>query len=121
MADRVLNWYIETLADNAYSDGPVHILDQAYVPTRLKVHVKRAADAGNFSLDIRADGVSILPHDNAALGKGQLSELDFEDFAPLGPELPAHSLMTLHLTHPNGAAGISVSLELEITPDIDVS
>ena len=107
---RYLEWYIHTNEGDSTSAGPVYILDREYRPRVVRVHVKRQPDADDMTLDIKDDGTSIfeaLPR----LVKGQTSDEVVADFFPSADSLAKYSQVSLDLT-PNGAAGITVILEL---------
>lgn len=107
---RFLTWYIHTLEGDNTSAGPVFILDREYRPRVVRIHVKRPPDADDMTFDIKDDGTSIfeaLP----ILIKGQTSDEVAADFFPSADSLAKYSQVSLDLT-PNGAAGITVILEL---------
>jgi hypothetical protein len=120
MADRILTWYIDTLTGDSLSAGPVFVLDRAYHPRVVRIYAKRVPDAGHLSFDIKDDGESIFPNDTPFLPKGLNLEEVAEDFVS-GEDvtLERYSVITLDLTSPNGAAGITVHLELDAAEDED--
>ena len=114
-ADRILLWYIHTLEGDNTSVGPVHILDRDYRPRVVRVHAKRAPDAGDLTFDVKDDGVSIFSI-APRLKKGTNLEELAEDFLPSASTMARYSMVTLDLT-PSGAAGITVQVELVAESD----
>lgn len=114
-ADRILLWYIDTLVDDQFSLGPVHIMDQDYQPHVVRIHAKRAPGV-NVIFDIRDDGVSILGTPLPQLRKGDSLEDVAQDFLLSSATIAKYSLVTLHLIS-GGTSGITVQLELVAETD----
>lgn len=117
---RHLVWYVHTLEGDHTSQGPVFTLDRDYQPRTVRVHVKRAPDAGDLTLDIKDDGSSIFGSTLARLKKGQTSEDVADDFYPTTATMARYSLVSLDL-YPAGASGITVQLELVALQDDELN
>ncbi len=118
MADRILTWFLETLTDDQFSDGPVYIMDRDYQPRVVRIHSKRAPGL-DVVFDIRDDGVSIL--DNLlVLNQGSTLEDVAEDFSGSAPTIKRYSTVTLHLTSGH-TPGITVQLELVANTDDELT
>lgn len=115
---RYLDWYIHVLEGDNTSVGPVYVLDRDHQPRVARIHAKRAPDAGDLTFDIKDDGVSIFSL-APRLKKGTKKEELAEDFKPSAAAMKKYSVITLDLT-PNGAAGITVHLELVALEDEEV-
>ena len=108
---RYLTWYVEATSGDLTSQGPVYCLDDDYDPFTVRAHIKgKPATADEFRYDIKCDGVSIFTV-KPIIAKGVTSEEVTEGFVQ-GMTLDKYSYVTLDLTDPNGATGITITLEL---------
>lgn len=117
MADRILEWYLDTLVDDQFSRGAVFIMDRDYQPRVVRIHAKRAPGE-DVTFDIRDDGVSIMGGIAPILYKGKNLEDVAEDFTVAATTIERYSAVTLHLTGGH-TSGISVQLELVAETDDD--
>jgi len=113
MADRIMVWHIETVIGDGTNQGPTFIADKDYSPHVVRVHAKRAPDAGVLEFDIKDDGVSIFPLDRPYLRIGSNTEEVAEDWPETTATIARYSLVSLDLVDCGGGAhGITVQLEL---------
>ena len=111
MADRVLVWYLDNIVGDGLEQGPIYFMDRDYVPSGLRVMVKRVADAADLTFSIKDDGTTILAR-TGRVRKGDKTEPDADEFAPNPAVIRKDSLVSLDVT-PSGAKGMTIQLELD--------
>ena len=120
MVDRILVWYVHSLEGDNTSIGPVYIADRDYRPHVVRVHAKRVPDAGDMTIDIKDDGVSIFGAVLPRLKKGDNLDEVVEDFSPSAATIERYSLLTLDLPA-NATSGVTVQLELVAEHDDELA
>ena len=116
MADRVLTWYIDQIEGDGTTAGPVYCLDKNYDlrSAKVRLHAKKAPDAGVLTVDIKDDGVSVFSTASGfpALQKSRQQEEEWDDFSDSLRRIEKFSFVSLDIRSSGGAKGITVSLEL---------
>ena len=103
---RILTWYFGNR-----DEQPSYYMERDYTLLDLRIMAEIVPVGDGLSIDIRADGVSVLT-DSANLPKGQTIEPYANDF-PEETVISEGAVVTCHVLETNGANKITVQLEME--------
>ena len=116
---RYLVWHVPQVRGDDGSQGPVFYADHDYTPGALRLYARLAPNGADLTVDIRADGASILTSRYATLNKGGNLEEHAEDYPSREPIIAEGSTISLHIISTGGAEDITGQLEMESISDSD--
>jgi hypothetical protein len=110
---RYLTWHRERPYANGEAEGPIYLADVAYGPGHIRLHARKAPDAGDLQIDIRSDGVSLLTGYYARMTVGETVEEEGEDYPQTTANIAEGAVVTFHIISSGGAEDITCTLEVE--------
>ena len=110
---RTITWHVPQIRGDSGSQGAVFYADHDYTPGAIRLYARQAPNAGDLTVDIKANGSSILSSRYAALNKGANLEEHAEDYPAAEPMIAEGSVVSLHIVSSGGAEDISASLEMD--------
>lgn len=116
---RTLTWHIPQIRGDDGSQGPVYYADHDYAPDAVRLYARQAPNAGDLTVDIRDDGVSIFTSNYAALNKGANLEEHAEDYSTAEPAIAEGSAISFHIIDSAGAEDITCHLEMDSLAEDD--
>lgn len=114
---RHLTWHREHPNANGEREGAVYYADQALTPGHIRLHARKAPDAGDLQVDIRADGTSILSGFYARITQGNTIEEEAELYDDNPPSIAEGAEITFHIISSGGAEDITCTLEADDAVD----
>lgn len=114
---RYLTWHREQAHENGAKEGPAYYADEGYTLGHIRLHAVRAPIGGDLTVDIRADGVSILTSFYARLTERNTFEDEAEDYPEDPVTIAEGSEITFHVISASSAEDITCTLEVEAIED----
>ena len=117
MAKRYLTWHMERPRGDGAKEGPTYYADVALTPGNIRLHSRKAPDAGDLQVDIRDDGTSILSSSYARMTKGHTLEEEAQLYGSGPPTIAKGSEITLHIISSGGAEDVTCTLETDASDE----